>query len=244
MKIKRQSINSSLGYLTIIPLIAIILFIVNKKENTSIKYDVCHNLKKKIFTLDKSIYITPNSVFNDVDLNFLKENLNLNLNDCGGDLIKYSSDIKHLKKLKLIYNTPKLCPGIHYRSYFTITLRDKLPFVENDFIQISSIGDSLSNYLLEEEKYSKVVFDFKKNDNSKKVSDILDEIIRGYSIAYDSLSFRKFKRSFCQINEKEIEDLKLDFKLIIPTKEGISGRPPAPAPPPPSLNKINVIKNP
>ena len=104
MKIKRQSINFSLSYLTIIPLIAIILFFVNKRENASIKYDICHNLKEKIFTLDKNIYIAPNSVFNDVDLNFLNKNFDLDLNGCGGDLIKYAEklQIKYFRTFSLM----------------------------------------------------------------------------------------------------------------------------------------------
>ncbi len=238
MKIKRESINSSLSYFIIIPLIVIVLLIVNKKENTAIKYDVCHNLKEEIFTLDKKLYITSDSVFNHLDLNLIKQKIDLKPSGCGGDLITYSSDIGDIKKLKLIYNTPRLCPGIRYRNSFNIILRKDIPLVENNFIKVSSIGDSLTNYLLKEKKNIMVFFDFKKNDNSEILASILDEIIRGYSVAYDSLSYKQFKKPFCSLSKKEIKNIKLDFKLTIPTKEGLSGKPP----PPPPAPKIDVIE--
>ena len=68
MKTKRQSINSSLSYLILLALVIIVFLIVNKKENTSIKYNVCHNLKEKIFILDKSMYIAKDYLFNHINL--------------------------------------------------------------------------------------------------------------------------------------------------------------------------------
>ena len=127
MKTKRQSTNSSLSYLILIALVIIVFLLVNKKENTSIQYNVCHNLKEKIFTLDKSTYIAKDSLFNHINLDYFKKKYELN--GCGGNLIKYSSDIKHLKKLRLTFKTRKRCPGIHYKSVFNIIFREEIPLV-------------------------------------------------------------------------------------------------------------------
>lgn len=111
--------------------------------------------------------------------------------------------------------------------------------LNNEIIEIDSIDNWISEIFPNELNHEKeeIFFLWDKESPKEKIEKGFEQIKKGYLKSYDRISKAVFGRKFCELDEKELKEIKKSLNFRIKLGFGKINIPPPP--PPPIDEKIN-----